>query len=519
MDTSSQKESVSSYAELIALLGFVADPFAKTNADEEERLASYFIEPPFYSSVFGDPNSPQSSVVFAPRGGGKTALKRKIELSSKGQPFLCVTYNTFPVQGLALSEITAAFHLSNILRLILIGVIGECNEHGVDRLTKDERHLLYLFVKAYLSDLDRSQLKDAINAVKNLSDKALEWWNKFTGPVGLAINALFSKLGIGHVEVKQFEQQKGSLGAFPEQFRTLRDLVGKFGKKSIYVLIDRVDELAITGSASSSYQFISPLLTDLHLLELPGFAFKFFLWDLLLDDYRKHARPDRVKYHLLAWSHAQLQRMITERLRAYSDKKISSLSQLLDSNTSLPVDRLVIYFALDSPRTIIRICKEIMDQQSELNPHANALSVAAVYKGIEVFAANFATETVEGGMLRDLKKIRRVNFTVRHVYSDVFKISQPAGIAKVKQWQDAGLVERIGTTKESKGSKPSNVFSLTNPLVGKYIFGELSAVEFSANKLRVCGTCDALLIRDWDQSSETTCHRCDSFHIVPAIIG
>src|SRR6266545_6128665 len=185
----------SSYAKLIERLGFVADPFAKTNADEEERLEKYFIEPPFYSAVFGDPESAQASVVFAPRGGGKTALKRKIELASKGSSFLCVTYNRFPAPPADAKDVTAEYHLKNILRLVLIGVISECNDWGVDRLSSEERHLMYLFSKAYLSDLDRSELKEAISAVKNLSDTALDWWNKFTGPVGFVINALLTKVG------------------------------------------------------------------------------------------------------------------------------------------------------------------------------------------------------------------------------------------------------------------------------------------------------------------------------------
>jgi hypothetical protein len=103
---------------------------------------------------------------------------------------------------------------------------------------------------------------------------------------------------------------------------------------------------------------------------------------------------------------------------------------------------------------------------------------------------------------------------VRHVYSDVFKISQPAGISKVKQWQDAGIVERIGSVKETKGSKPSNLFSVTNPLIGKYIFKELSASEFARQKLRVCDGCGALLIRDWETASEATCQYCDKSWIL-----
>jgi hypothetical protein len=506
----------SAYADLIQRLGFVADPFAKTNADEEERLDAYFIQPPFYNAVYGDPGSPKSTVVFAPRGGGKTALKRKIEIASMGADFLCITYNTFPTERLSIADINSAYHFVNLLRLVLIAVIGECNEHGVDRLSKTDRHFLYLFAKIYLSGIDQSELRDSIKAVKNLSDKARDWWNKFTGPVGLLLNAMLTKLGFGVAEVKKFEQEGGSLGAYHEQFRVLRDIAEKFGKRAIYILVDRVDELLMTGSGSSSYQFIAPLLTDLHLLELRGFGFKFFLWDMLLDEYRASGRPDRVKYHSLEWSHVQLKRMISERLKAYSDSGITSLTQLLGPQTSITVDRLVIYYALGSPRTIIRICKEIVDQQSEIDAAARVLSVEAVYRGIEVFAGNFAGETVDAAILRDLKKIRRANFTVKHVYSNVFKFTQQAGIAKVKQWQDAGIVERVGSIKETAKSKPSNVFALTNPLVGKHLWNDLSALDFCERKLRVCSECGALLIRDWDERRETVCHRCDSSQKIPA---
>lgn len=506
---------MSAYAELIGRLGFISDPFAKTNADEEEHLDSYFIQPPFYNAVFGDPINPKSAVVFAPRGGGKTALKRKIEIASVGAKYLCITYNTFPIEGITLAQATSSYHLRNILRLILIGVIGECSDEGIESLTKEDRHFLYLFSREYLSGIDQSELRDSIKAVKNLSDKARDWWNKFTGPVGLALNALLSRLGIGATDVKKFDQQGGSLGSLQEQFRILRDVAQKVGKEAIYVLVDRVDELPITGTGSASYDFIAPLLTDLHLLELRGYAFKFFLWDMLLEDYRANARADRVKYHTLQWTHQQLRQMISERLKAYSNDRVVSLDQLLGSHASLAADRLVIYYALGSPRTIIRICKEIVDQQSDIDAGVSQLSPEAVYRGIEVFAGNFANETVDAAMLRDLKKLGRTNFTVKHVYSNVFKFTQQAGISKVKQWQDAGLVERIGSVRETKTGKPSNLFALTNPLVGKYLFSDVSASDFCDNKLRACSGCDTLLIRDWDRRRDTTCHRCDIAQRIP----
>ena len=36
-------------------LGFESHTFAKTNADEETNLVDYFVSPPFFESMIGDP--------------------------------------------------------------------------------------------------------------------------------------------------------------------------------------------------------------------------------------------------------------------------------------------------------------------------------------------------------------------------------------------------------------------------------------------------------------------------------
>lgn len=68
-----QASTVRGVNELLERLGFAEDPFASTNAADEPRLASYFVPPPYFHTVQGDPRNPKSHVVLAPRGGGKTA--------------------------------------------------------------------------------------------------------------------------------------------------------------------------------------------------------------------------------------------------------------------------------------------------------------------------------------------------------------------------------------------------------------------------------------------------------------
>jgi len=300
--------------------------------------------------------------VFAPRGNGKTALKRKIELSSNDKDFLCITYNFFNIANKKLSDIDQAYHLENIVRLVVIAIITATQGGQFSKLSKDERHLIYLFVKKYLSKIHQSELKNDIKAIKNFSDTALDIWNKYTGPIGLVINGLLKKIGLDDAEISKFENQEGQLGSQNDQLSTLYKISRKFGYKCIYILIDKIDENTLTNSASNSYRFISALIGDLQLLELEGYAFKFFLWDLLLKEYREVARPDRIKHYELNWDADQLCAMLSERLKAYSKNNVTSLTQLLDTPGSFNLDRFIAYFAQGSPRNVIRICKEILDQ-------------------------------------------------------------------------------------------------------------------------------------------------------------
>ncbi|MGB6738796.1 MAG: hypothetical protein WBE55_23900 [Candidatus Sulfotelmatobacter sp.] len=130
----------------------------------------------------------------------------------------------------------------------------------------------------------------------------------------------------------------------------LGQLAKKLGYRCVYVLVDKIDENALTGVASSSFQFIAPLVSDLQVLELPNFGFKFFLWDMLMDEYRTVARPDRVKYYTLRWEVSQLGEMLSKRLRAHSADRVSSLGAISSSDAREKIDGAVALFSQGSPR-------------------------------------------------------------------------------------------------------------------------------------------------------------------------
>lgn len=499
-----------SYTALLNNLGFSLDPFATTNADEEERLEDYFVEPPFFAAVNGQPENPKSSIVFAPRGGGKTALKRKIELGSKSSSYLCVTYNAFNVVGRTLENIDSEYHLKNMVDLILIAVLTAIHEKGIQHLNNTDRHIIYLLTKEHLSDISQAELKKAISNVKNFSDTAKEIWNKFTGPIGVVINGLLEQVGLGSAEIKSFENVGGKLGDYNDRLRVLQLIASKLGYASIYVLIDKIDEnpLTNTGSADDSFRFIVPILSDLQLLETKGYAFKLFLWNLLLEDCRKVARPDRVKYYTLEWDFKQIRGMLSERLKAHSSSSVVSFDDLLVEPLPFSLDELISIFSQGSPRNMVRIGKEIFDQQSEIDSSAKKISIEAVNKGLIQIAENISHETYSDQIIRDLQKTMRCDFTIRHVYSNVFKFTQPAGMNKVSGWLNTGAVIQHGTIQETAGAKPSNHYGIANILLARHVFSKLPTIDFFASKIRICPSCNAVLLRDWDVMQSQHCHNC-----------
>ncbi|MCL6577534.1 hypothetical protein [Kyrpidia sp.] len=496
------------YNQLLKTLGFTVDPFAKTNADEEEKLEDYFIEPPFFRAVKGDITTPKSTVVFAPMGAGKTALKRKIELTSEHEPILCLTYNKFNTQGIQLSDIDQGYHMRNIVRLVLVGVLALLNNENVDKLTTDDRHYVYLFVNQYLSEIEKSEIKDAVASVTNITDKAKEWWNRLLGPVSFGINILLNAIGIKGSEIRGFSLSAGNLGSYRDQLSILKSIAQKLGRPSIYILIDKVDETELTGTSTTTYQFIKPILFDLQTLEMPGIAFKFFLRDFLRDYYFENGRPDRVKPYSLSWTTDQLMTMLSKRLQAFSEKRVSSFSSICNLPTEFRnynIDRIIAMFAQGSPRNVIRICKDILDCQSEIDYSAKAISVDAITNGLEEFSKTYSLEVALRN-INELQKLTRVAFSVSYIANDIYKVSTQAANSKVKVWREKDIIELLGTVPGGK-KRPVNYYAIKHLLVAKHIFNKIPVFDFLDKKVRVC-TCGEVLLRDWDVNHSQLCHRC-----------
>ena len=117
--------------------GFSEHPFSETEARHDLRLHEYFVEPSCFDTILGTAAAPQSAVLFAPQGGGKTANCVMVDHFCKTNertrgPVLSISYTNFnnltgliawDVNGVHCS-INVHHHVAEILKQGVVEVVG-----------------------------------------------------------------------------------------------------------------------------------------------------------------------------------------------------------------------------------------------------------------------------------------------------------------------------------------------------------------------------------------------------------
>jgi hypothetical protein len=501
-------------AEFLTRLGFTENPFQFTNADEEEHLQTYFIPPPYFGSVWGDPQRPSSHVIFAPRGGGKSAQRRMIEYRAQSENVFAVTYDRFEkLDAVDLHTIGLDFHLRNIIELILLGFLLEYKgrELQAPSFSSPQREQIESLCGQYLGKINRLEALDALKSLRTLSSRAKQALREWSGPVNALVSAALASHGVHSPGLGPGIQmgQSSSAGEAPSKIHLeiAIGLLKSIGFDSVYILVDKVDETPKTGNdAEDSFLLIKPLLRDLELMQLRDVGFKFFLWDKLQPAYREYARPDRLQQFELSWSKDDINKMLSRRLEAFSEGRIKDLSQLTSANLATGLQVMVTIFASGSPRDMIRICQQIMSEQLQMDPDSEKIGVLAIIDGISKFSQARARELVPPQILRDLIKVGRLDFTTNYVANDVFKISVNSARNKILQWTQTGAVERVGELHT--GSRPVHHYAISDIRVGVAMLPQVDLMNVVTVKLQYCTKCLVPLLRDWDVNPSQTCHQC-----------
>lgn len=499
-------------------LGFSHHPFTKTNADEEPFLDRYFVFPPYFEAVVGDALHPSASIVFAPRGAGKTALKRMVENAGIEKKFLAVTYNRFEFSnGEKISDISLSYHLKNIISRVLISLLSYIseNEDLIKKLSKDEKRNLGTFVNTYLGDLTGDELQDIVTELKSLPEKFKTFWSENVGFMEKVINFILERYGLDEIDLPEIRTESKKLSqTYKHQLEILLQFTKKIGFNSIYILIDKVDESEKTGNDSqATYQLIMPMLKDLDLLGSPGYGFKFFLWDVIQERYRKDGRPDRVTQHKLNWNREGLKEILSERLKAFSDGKIHKFAELVKDSGGLDIDidDAICVMANKSPRNMIRICEKIFSAESMKSGSSKNISINSVDLGIIEYCEEIVSESFTERTVKEIQKVGRELFTTNYIANEVLKITGEGARNKITAWAREGIVKQIGTISQDSSKRPLHFYCITDPAAVRLIHRKTTIQSFIKDRWIPCDYCNTDNIMDIDyftDNNDAVCKEC-----------
>jgi hypothetical protein len=499
--------------EYINGLGLDENPFQYTNADKEaELIDQYFIYPDYFEDVWGDPQNPVSNIVYAPRGGGKTAQRLMIEKrASSLSDVLTITYSDHDLSNFkSADEIGLSYHLEYLNRLLLLSFFDKL--HSLDdfdyihKFDFSERQYIYKLCRIYLFDTPASFPKQAVNSLKTIEDHALDIWRKFKDPIADVVKAITKAKG-AEVDISTIELDKKLQMSHKDNFLNIKELLSRLGLTTIYILVDKVDEQSLTGNdPKASYNFISELIKDLELLETDGVGFKFFLWDALKPYCVKDARPDRLFSFTLKWEYSQIRTMLNKRLEAYSSKRINDALKLFDDKKGLG---RTILFSEFSPRDCIRICNRILSEQLKINEKSKVFQLKVVNDSIDLFCKEKVSEFLQSDSnIKHLAKVNCASFSIETLVAKKVAADSPAIRNIINPWTSSELLKKIGLLTR-KGKKAVNEYAFMDIRMARFACNAMEMDSFVENKVRRCKTeaCKSFAYRDFEQK-KYTCLEC-----------
>jgi len=340
---------------------FHGNPFSSLEAGSEDDaiLNQYFVAPPYFDEILGNAKEPKTMLVFAPRGGGKTAQRMMVHYYCQheltNETVLSVPYTNF----------NAILEHSEINRDITCISIRHHIEEILPRI-----------VQSLLTFLAHEPIRGKILAKLSKDKKAYLGWLMWHYQKYLSVEQrgdLDQKILLQDNDIPQNIKFFLRSKAQAPPVEHLKDFSALLKEQcdidAIYLLVDGVDEFYETASdIHGAIALIEPLLADLTSMELPCVAFKFFLpleMEPLLRN-RPAVRFDRLGTRRIErWDDESLLEIVHRRLQAFSHS-YESLDAVCVPELRGRLEREMVSLADGTPRNLIRLGNYLLQEHAKL---------------------------------------------------------------------------------------------------------------------------------------------------------
>ena len=361
--------------------GQAQNPFTRSAhlAEYDPRRVECFEEFPYYEDVKGTLQSPGPALIYAVRGGGKSALRCQIlsdldhTLNSDSGHILAVVYDQFdrllaPVEN-DTTRVTLRMHIEYIVGLVVARLfdlsIGKSPTVKLRDLTTNQKWLLYWYIVNFAKYLHYRELNQRLGKLlgskyyltpENIVKVLLEVL-KTVPKAGETMGALSEVL-------TDWPLRQAAPANIPGQdlLIDLVEICKTAGIDAIYVLVDSLDSANLLGKQGDfepAFLLIRSLCTTpaLHIQYIPGLVFKIFAPEEIHSLAQNVFRPEMGERHihwqkLLSGEESPLSRVLRKRLQVYSNGLYSSLSPLVEDELAPRIDRLFVEQAR-TPRELL----------------------------------------------------------------------------------------------------------------------------------------------------------------------
>ena len=373
-DTSLQEFKVPEYNRWLKDLGLHFNPFdlVYLDAGEDPQLPTYLIGHKSFAAIWQD----QTSFVFAPVGGGKTAfrvrLARACRVGQDGRRVFPVIYKMPSPARFDHKNPTLEVHLAYINQAIaqeLLLTLAYNPRRFFDLESKLQTKIYELLVVNLPFDLDNylQQLLDkgTLMPLVELFDRTAE--RLFTLPHPEEIQNFCKGLVAASQAASGQTNSNRKKSAFKRFAGLIQFLKDKLKYEAIYILVDGVDAYieAVT-KPQYSIELLKPLLNQTEPWAVKKIFVKYFLpseFDQLitLRDLSFPGEQTRVDIVRVNWTQSMLEELIQERLRVASKGLYSSLDAICSPDLHGEIQsNLILAARVRIPREVLTLAAYLL---------------------------------------------------------------------------------------------------------------------------------------------------------------
>lgn len=404
---------MNSFEDFYKSMGFTEYPFSTfTTENEKGKEKELFVSPSCYSPIIQNYKEKNTILLTGDRGTGKTAILldfiRNTDLS---KTLYCRIEDYSKLkENYSLTEFYK-FLITNI-SVTLFEKLSTSQKH-LNKLTVDEKVLLSYLLKNFVPVVSKRLLKSKIENIQipryrrffaNLFNKSRPILNYGATTGGVFIEEYLTK----HFKaLPPIDREINIKDFFPELpltidedfesievgFQLLNDLLGiinKMGFERVICLLDKLDEDSrLENDAEYISSFVEPILTDNKLLLNDKLQLIISLWvtpfNYLLDKVRtqKHYCPK------LQWDKNDLENALNERLKTYSNSKISDYKTLFANEYTDIEFEQIFNLSNSNPRDLWHLFDKLFYTQHAINSNSENITLDALNVAIQRFVLDF----------------------------------------------------------------------------------------------------------------------------------